>query len=93
MVRTTSGNLPALGDLGTPEEALDELLYNKLYSLVFEGAHRWIDARHYGRLDSLPVDRDGRRGLPDAADPDGRNAAAAVTRVVPGEPPLAWRGL
>jgi hypothetical protein len=26
---------------------------------MFEGAHRWIDARHYGRLDDLPVDRDG----------------------------------
>ena len=58
LVRTTSGNLPALADLGTPEEALDELLYNKLYSLMFEGAHRWIDARHYGRLDQLPVDRE-----------------------------------
>jgi hypothetical protein len=58
-VRQTSGNLPALADLGTPEEALDELLYNKLYSLMFEGAHRWIDARHYGRLADLPVDRDG----------------------------------
>ena len=56
-VRQTSGNLPALGSLGTPEAALDELLYNKLYSLMFEGAHRWIDARHYGRLDQLPVDR------------------------------------
>jgi hypothetical protein len=58
-VRQTSGNLPALTDLGTPEEALDELLYNKLYSLMFEGAHRWIDARHYGRLAQLPVDRPG----------------------------------
>ena len=57
-VRQTSGNLPALVSLGTPEEALDELLYNKLYSLMFEGAHRWIDARHYGRLDQLPVDRE-----------------------------------
>lgn len=57
LVRTTSGNLPALAGLGTPEAALDELLYNKLYSLMFEGAHRWIDARHYGRLDQLPVDR------------------------------------
>jgi hypothetical protein len=56
-VRQTSGNLPALTDLGTPEAALNELLYNKLYSLMFEGAHRWIDARHYGRLDQLPVDR------------------------------------
>ena len=26
---------------------------------MFEGAHRWIDARHYGRLDSLPIDRPG----------------------------------
>ena len=58
-VRQTSGNLPALPDLGTAEEALDELLYNKLYSLMFEGAHRWIDARHYGRLADLPVDREG----------------------------------
>ena len=57
LVRTTSGNLPALAGLGTPEEALSELLYNKLYSLMFDGAHRWIDARHYGRLDSLPIDR------------------------------------
>ena len=58
-VRQTSGNLTALPDLGTAETALDELLYNKLYSLVFEGAHRWIDARHYDRLGTLPVDRDG----------------------------------
>jgi hypothetical protein len=58
-VRQTSGNLPALVTLGTAEQALDELLYNKLYSLMFEGAHRWLDARHYGRLDDLPVDRAG----------------------------------
>jgi starch-binding outer membrane protein, SusD/RagB family len=57
LVRTTSGNLSPLPGLATPEAALDELLYNKLYSLVFEGAHRWIDARHYDRLDQLPVDR------------------------------------
>jgi hypothetical protein len=58
-VRQTSGNLPPLADLGTPDAALTELLYNKLYSLMFEGAHRWIDARHYNRLDQLPVDRPG----------------------------------
>ena len=56
-VRTVSGRLPALATLGTPEAALDELLYNKLYSLVYEGAHRWIDARHYGLLGTLPIDR------------------------------------
>jgi starch-binding outer membrane protein, SusD/RagB family len=56
-VRTRSGLLAELATLGTPEQALDELLYNKLYSLMFEGAHRWIDARHYGRLETLPIDR------------------------------------
>jgi hypothetical protein len=56
-VRTLSGRLPALPGFATPEAALDELLYNKLYSLMFEGAHRWIDARHYGRLGTLPIDR------------------------------------
>jgi hypothetical protein len=59
VVRTRAGQLPPLTNLGTPEAALDELLYNKLYSLMFEGAHRWIDARHYGQLDSLPIDRPG----------------------------------
>ena len=58
-IRALSGHLPALVDLGTSETALDELLYNKLYSLMFEGGHRWIDARHYGRLDALPLDRSG----------------------------------
>ena len=58
-VRTRSGNLPALGGFADATAALDELLYNKLYSLMFEGAHRWIDARHYGRLGTLPLDRPG----------------------------------
>ena len=57
LVRTVSGRLPTLPGLASPEAALDELLYNKLYSLVFEGAHRWLDARHYGRLGTLPIDR------------------------------------
>ena len=56
-VRTLSGNLPALGGFADATVALDELLYNKLYSLMFEGAHRWIDARRYGRLGTLPLDR------------------------------------
>jgi len=63
-VRTRSGNLPALGDLGTPDAAVTELLYNRLYSLLFEGAHRWIDARRYGRLGTLPLDRTTRPDFP-----------------------------
>ncbi|HEY8259167.1 MAG TPA: RagB/SusD family nutrient uptake outer membrane protein, partial [Gemmatimonadales bacterium] len=58
-VRTRSGNLPVLGAFADGTAALTELLYNKVYSLMYEGGHRWIDARHYGRLGTLPVDRPG----------------------------------
>jgi hypothetical protein len=56
-IRTLSGGLPALGGFADANAALTELLYNKTYSLLYEGGHRWIDARHYGRLGTLPVDR------------------------------------
>jgi starch-binding outer membrane protein, SusD/RagB family len=56
-VRTTSGGLPALAGFADANAALTELLYNKVYSLMYEGGHRWIDARHYGRLNTLPIDR------------------------------------
>jgi hypothetical protein len=56
-VRTLSGGLPALGGFADATAALNELLYNKLYSLLYEGGHRWIDARHYDRLNTLPIDR------------------------------------
>jgi hypothetical protein len=57
LVRTTSGGLAALGGFADETAALDELLYNQIYSLLYEGGHRWIDARHYGRLSALPIDR------------------------------------
>jgi len=63
-IRQQSGGLPALASLGTPEEAIDELLYNRLFSLLYEGGHRWIDLRRYDRLaispsGDLPVSRVG----------------------------------
>ena len=36
----------------TADQRIDELLYNRRYSLLFEG-HRWLDMRRYGRLDDL----------------------------------------
>ncbi len=57
IVREQSGLLPPLGGFADANAAIDELLYNRLYSLMFEGAHRWIDARRYGRLATLPLDR------------------------------------
>lgn len=41
------------------EEFITELLYNRLYSLMWSQGTRWIDARRYDRLDQLPVDRAG----------------------------------
>jgi hypothetical protein len=55
LVRTTSGGLDPLVSLGTPEQAIDELLYNRLFSLLYEGGHRWIDLRRYGRLALEPT--------------------------------------
>ncbi|MEN8376793.1 MAG: RagB/SusD family nutrient uptake outer membrane protein [Gemmatimonadota bacterium] len=56
-IREESGGLDEISDLGTQsaDAILDELLYNKRYSLLFEGGHRWIDMRRYGRLDELPL--------------------------------------
>lgn len=40
----------------TTDALVDELLYNRRYSLFAEG-HRWIDLRRYERLNTLPLDR------------------------------------
>jgi hypothetical protein len=54
VVRTKSGGLPALtADPGNPGMR-DEILYNRRYSLMWEGAHRWLDMRRYGLLAQLP---------------------------------------
>ena len=60
LIRVNAGGLPPISDpyvpnaaLGQPATLLDELLYEKRYSLLFEG-HRWIDLRRYGKLTTLP---------------------------------------
>lgn len=55
LVRTTSGGLPPV-TLTSQAQAIDRLLYERRYSLFFEGGHRWIDLRRYDRLDELPTD-------------------------------------
>jgi starch-binding outer membrane protein, SusD/RagB family len=52
LIRTTSGGLPPRNDLNAAN-ILDELLRQKRYSLLFEGGHRWIDMRRYGKLSAL----------------------------------------
>lgn len=53
-IRSNSGGLPSYAGPQTAAAVLDELLYNKRYSLLWEGGHSWIDFRHYGKLASLP---------------------------------------
>jgi hypothetical protein len=54
IVRTGSGRLAPL--TGTPDQPtfIAELLYEREFSLLFEG-HRWIDVRRLNRLAVLPI--------------------------------------
>lgn len=56
LIRDRSGGLTPYSGPVTQEAVLDELLYDRRYSLLFEGGHRWIDLRRYGRLGTLPLD-------------------------------------
>ena len=53
LVRTTSGGLAPLAAFADQAAAITELLYNKRYSLLYEGGHSWIDYRRYGRTADL----------------------------------------
>lgn len=60
-IRVHSGGLPERNDINAGN-ALDELLKQRRYSLLFEGGHSLIDFRRYDRLNQLPLDRpDDRR--------------------------------
>ena len=54
-IRTKSGGLAPRGAFVNESDFLDELLYNRRLSLLFEG-HRWIDMRRFGRLNQLTID-------------------------------------
>ena len=55
IVRTIAGRLPALTNVTpTSDEFTAELLYERKYSLLFEG-HRWIDVRRLNQLATLPI--------------------------------------
>ena len=52
-IRQNSGGLLPYSGPVTAAALLDELLYNKRYSLIWEGGHSWIDFRHYNKLTAL----------------------------------------
>jgi hypothetical protein len=55
-IREKSGGLAPRADL-TMMNILDEILKQRFYSLMYEGGHRWLDARRHGRLEMLPKDK------------------------------------
>jgi hypothetical protein len=61
LIRVNAGGLAAttLTAASATDDFVTELLYNRLYSLMWQQGTRWIDARRYNRLNSLPVDRVG----------------------------------
>jgi len=54
LVRQQSGGLPPLAAAPDDTTFIDQLLYERRYSLLFEG-HRWLDLRRFNR--PLPLDR------------------------------------
>ncbi|NII23736.1 RagB/SusD family nutrient uptake outer membrane protein [Pseudoflavitalea sp. X16] len=54
----TGHNLPVYAGGITVAALTAEMLYQRRYSLFFEG-HRWVDMRRYDRLNQLPIDRAG----------------------------------
>lgn len=68
------------------DDFVDELLYNRLYSLMWAQGTRWIDARRYDRLDDLPVDRSGDSLFPNMLVP--ANECTARELPVPCEPTI-----
>jgi hypothetical protein len=54
VVRTVAGNLAPYAGAIDQTSLVNELLYNRLYSLLFEGGHRWIDLRRFNLLTTIP---------------------------------------
>src|SRR2546426_6174755 len=57
-IRRASGGLDSVTNLGAQPAAtiLDQLLKQRLYSLLYENGHRWIDMRRYGKLGQIIID-------------------------------------
>ena len=56
LVRTKSGGLAARDQPADDTAFVDALLYERRYSLLFEG-HRLIDVRRFNRQSELPIEK------------------------------------
>lgn len=78
-VRATSGGLAAIAQPGNDTDFVTALLRERRYSLLFEGGHRWIDARRLGRLGSLPLDQANHVRVPAFQVPEAECLAREVS--------------
>ena len=87
-VRIRSGGLaPTTLTIASTDSAfVTEILYNRLMSLLWEQGVRWIDARRYGRLASLPLLRPGDQVFPSLIVPAGECDARGLD--TPCTPPV-----
>ena len=53
LVHTNSGKLPALAGGLSADSLLNDLLYERRFSLMWEQGTRWNDARRYGKLATI----------------------------------------
>ncbi len=53
-IRTTAGGLAPYSGATDQASLVNELVYNRTYSLLFEGGHRWIDLRRFNLLTTIP---------------------------------------
>jgi hypothetical protein len=67
-IRANSGNLPPIANPYVPTAnqptLLDELLYEKRYSLLWESGNNWISMRHYNKLNQIPKELTAERIFP-----------------------------
>ncbi len=101
IVRQNSGKLAATSVTTAATDAafLTALMYERRYSLLWEQGTRWVDARRFGRLSSIPTDIPPSFGTPGRvptvmpipkSECDARNLVSS--EVIPGvvtcQPPL-----
>jgi starch-binding outer membrane protein, SusD/RagB family len=67
-IRVNSGNLAPIANPYVPTAnqptLLDELLYEKRYSLLWESGNNWISMRHYNKLNLIPKELSSERIFP-----------------------------
>ncbi len=54
-VRQNSGGLAPIAQPASDAAFIDALLYERRYSLLFTGGHRWIDLRRFNRITDIPL--------------------------------------